>query len=539
MTDSHAADRRKQPPRAAVAAIQMHDGPADEDVRAGLRTVGEGTAIDVEPANSHDLRSLYAARVKVFPSQARGAFRRFKWWLTALLLAVYWLAPWIRWDRGPGAPDQAVLLDLARRRFYMFGIEIWPQEFYYVAGLLIMAGIGLFLVTSVAGRAWCGYACPQTVWTDLYIAVERLVEGDRNARMRLDAAPWTLGKLGRRATVWVLWLAIAVATGGAWVFYFADAPTLLGELVTLRAQPVAYFTIATLSATTFWLAGFMREQVCTYMCPWPRIQGAMLDEHSLIVTYNDWRGEPRSRHRKRALASGADAGDCVDCNACVAVCPMGIDIRDGQQLECITCALCIDACDRVMEKVGTPRGLISYSTLTDYARHEATARTAGREAARAEQRQVSLSRIARPRTILYFALWSLIGVAMLLALATRDRLELAVLHDRAPRSVVLSDGSVRNGYTLKLANRALRERTFVLTLDGMPDARMWMTETADAPSRSMEVAVAPDAVRDLHVFLVRPPAGAEAAAFRFRLADRASGETTTSEARFEVPGARP
>jgi cytochrome c oxidase accessory protein FixG len=323
--------------------------------------------IDVQAVNSPKIRqSLYAARVKIFPKRVQGQFRRFKWLVMLITLGIYYLTPWLRWDRGPYAPDQAVLIDLANRRFYFFFIEIWPQEFYYVAGLLIMAGLGLFLVTSVAGRAWCGYTCPQTVWVDLYLVVERAIEGDRNARMKLDKAPWSFDKVWKRVTKHAVWLLIGVLTGGAWIFYFADAPTLLMDFVTGHAAPVAYMTVAILTATTYIFGGLMREQVCTYMCPWPRIQAAMLDENSLTVTYNDWRGEPRSRHSKKAIAAGETVGDCVDCNACVAACPMGIDIRDGQQLECITCALCIDACDSVMDKVGKERGLISYATLADY-----------------------------------------------------------------------------------------------------------------------------------------------------------------------------
>jgi cytochrome c oxidase accessory protein FixG len=500
--------------------------------------VAPGSAIEVEPANSREFRHLYEARKKIFPSRVDGFYRRLKWALVATFLAIYWLTPWIRWDRGPNAPDQAVLLDLANRRFYFFSIEIWPQEFYYVAGLLIMAGIGLFLITSVLGRAWCGYACPQTVWTDLYIAVERWIEGDRNARIKLDQAPWTFDKWRKRLTVWTLWLLIAIATGGAWVFYFADAPTLARDIVTLQAAPVAYFTIATLAATTFWLAGFMREQVCTYMCPWPRIQGTMIDEHTLLVTYNGWRGEPRSRHRKKAVAQGADVGDCVDCNACVAACPMGIDIRDGQQLECITCALCIDACNRVMDKVGLPSGLISYSTLTDYQYDSRVAAEQGRDAARVEQKRVSFSHIARPRTILYFSLWALIGLGMLAVLATRDRIDLAVLHDRAPPYVTLSDGSVRNGYTLKLVNMTLEEKVFTVTLEDLEDARMWRADGTGEPSRSVQIEVPPNQVREARVFVARDRHNAERATFSFTLADPASGETTQTEARFEAPGER-
>ncbi len=246
--------------------------------------------------------SLYAPREHVFPKSVSGFYRRLKWWIMGVTLAIYYLTPWIRWDRGPHLPDQAVLVDLANRRFFFFWIEIWPDEFYYVAGLLIMAGLGLFLFTSVLGRVWCGYACPQTVWVDLYQHVERWIDGDRNAQFRLLKSPWTREKIARSAAKWSIWLLIAVATGGAWIFYFADAPTLFVDLFTGQAHPVAYGTVAVLTATTFVLGGFMREQVCIYMCPWPRIQAAMLDENSLTVTYKDWRGEPRGKHRKAAEA---------------------------------------------------------------------------------------------------------------------------------------------------------------------------------------------------------------------------------------------
>ena len=343
-----------------------------------LADTTETQPYDVEAVNSAKRRQpLYAPRKKIFPKRASGYFRKFKWLVMLVTLTIYYVTPWLRWDRGPFAPDQAVLVDLANRRFYFFFIEIWPQEFYYVAGMLVMAGIGLFLITSTVGRAWCGYACPQTVWVDLFLAVERAVEGDRNARIKLDAASWSAAKLTKRTIKHATWLVIGVLTGGAWIFYFADAPTLLGDVVTLEAPLIAYATIALLTATTYTFGGLMREQVCTYMCPWPRIQGAMLDENSLTVTYNDWRGEPRTRHAKRAIAEGKPVGDCVDCNACVVVCPMGIDIRDGQQLECITCALCIDACDDVMTRLGKESGLISYATLNDYNRNMALAAGSG------------------------------------------------------------------------------------------------------------------------------------------------------------------
>ncbi|KAA0971802.1 cytochrome c oxidase accessory protein CcoG [Aureimonas fodinaquatilis] len=485
---------------------------------------------DIETDND----ALYIARKKIYPSAVQGYYRRLKWILLFLCLGFYWIAPWIRWDRGPNAPDQAILLDLAHRRFYMFAIEIWPQEFYYVAGLLIMAGLGLFLVTSIAGRAWCGYACPQTVWTDLFMAVERYVEGDRNARIKLDAAPWSATKLRKRLTVWTLWLLIAASTGGAWVFYFADAPTLLVDLFTLQAAPVAYFTVAFLTGTTFWLAGFMREQVCTYMCPWPRIQGAMLDDRSLIVTYHDWRGEPRSRHAKKAAASGADVGDCVDCNACVAVCPVGIDIRDGQQLECITCALCIDACDNVMGKIGKPLGLIAYSNLRDYEDSTVLAAETGRANATRMHKRQSLATLFRPRTVLYSALLGVIGLGMLYALLTRQSIDMSVLPDRAPLYVTLSDGSVRNGFTLKLLNKALESREFRISLDGIDDAGMWLADNRSEPARELTVRVQADSVSNVRVFLLRPEQHALPADFSFAVQDLKSGETTRVAAHFEA-----
>ena len=276
---------------------------------------------DAQAVNSKENRDLYEARTKIHPKRTNGWFRSFKWWIMGITLGVYYITPWLRWDRGEYAPDQAVLLDMANRRFYFFFIEIWPHEFFYVAGLLVMAGIGLFLVTSTVGRAWCGYSCPQTVWVDLFLVVERFFEGDRNQRIKLDKQPWSMSKFRKRAFKHIVWILIGISTGGAWIFYFADAPTLFVELFTGQAAFVAYATVGVLAATTYVFGGFMREQVCTYMCPWPRIQAAMLDERSLTVTYNNWRGEPRTKHAKKAKREGKSVGDCVDCNACVVVCP--------------------------------------------------------------------------------------------------------------------------------------------------------------------------------------------------------------------------
>ena len=403
--------------------------------------------------------SLYAAREPVFPKRVKGTFRTLKWWLMAVMLGIYYLAPWIRWDRGPELPDQAVLLDLANRRFFFFMIEIWPHEFYFVAGLLIMAGLGLFLFTSAAGRVWCGYACPQTVWTDLMILVERWVEGDRNARLRLHRQKWDAEKIRKRAMKWTIWLLIGLATGGAWVFYFTDAPTLARDLVTGNAHPIAYTTMAILTATTFAFGGFFREQVCIYACPWPRIQAAMMDEDTLTIAYRDWRGEPRGKHRK---AEGADKlGDCIDCMACVNVCPMGIDIRDGQQMACITCGLCIDACNEIMDKVGKPRGLIDYIALTDETRE------------RAGQPPKSVwKHILRPRTILYTTLWSAVGVGLIVALFLRSDIDMNVTPIRNPLYVTLSDGGIRNAYDIRLRNKLGETHDYAVTITSDADLTM-------------------------------------------------------------------
>ena len=469
--------------------------------------------------------SLYEKRQGVYPKAVDGFYRRLKWAIMAVTLGIYWVTPWLRWDRGSYAPDQAVLVDLAHRRFYMFSIEIWPHEFYYVAGLLIMAGIGLFLVTSAVGRAWCGYACPQTVWTDLYQHVERFIDGDRNAQLKLAKAPWSLAKLARRLVKWSVWLAIAFITGGAWIFYFADAPTLQQQFWSGTAAPVAYGTVAVLTATTFILGGFMREQVCIYMCPWPRIQTAMLDEKSLVVTYKAWRGEQRGS-LKKAQAHPGEFGDCIDCNRCVAVCPTGIDIREGPQIGCITCALCIDACDKVMVQVDRPRGLIDYCTEED---------------AEAEKKgdlpRSVLRTLFRPRTIAYFAIWASIGAAMLFALGARTRLDISAQQDRNPIFVRLSDGAIRNAYTVKLRNMETRRRDVEVRVAGLPGAKIWTDAgSREKASDAVRVAVAADSVTKLRLFLILPAAGPARQDFRFtvRALDREGGGDS-EDARFERP----
>ena len=433
-----------------------------------------------QPDTSPD---LYEARLPVFPRRVKGRFRNLKWGIMAVTLGIYYLTPWIRWDRGPALPDQAVLIDLAGRRFYFFWIEIWPHEFYFIAGLLIMAGLGLFLFTSALGRVWCGYACPQTVWTDLFILTERWVEGDRNARVRLYDAPWSLLKARLRLTKWLIWLGIGLATGGAWVFYFADAPTLLRDLVTGQAALIAYTTMGLLTLTTFFFGGIAREQVCIYACPWPRIQAAMMDEDTLTIGYRDWRGEPRGKARTEGV------GDCIDCMACVNVCPMGIDIRDGQQMACITCGLCIDACDDVMARIGKPRGLIDYFALRD----EPMERAGGAPLP-------VWKHILRPRTLFYTALWSLVGFGLVFALFIRSDLDLTVAPVRNPTYITQSDGTIRNVYDIRLRNKLQSGQVFHL---GATSADLLVVQIEGATGNS--VTVPADQSLDVRVYVNAGP----------------------------------
>jgi cytochrome c oxidase accessory protein FixG len=497
---------------------------ADEASRLGAGARGSVETIEAEAVNSPQRREMYASRVKVHPKRVQGRFRQIKWVVMALTLSVYYLTPWIRWDRGPNTPDQAVLLDFPGRRFYFFFIEIWPQEVYYITGLLLLAAFGLFLVTSLAGRVWCGYTCPQTVWTDLFVTVERWVEGDRNARMRLDRAPWTWGKVRKRAVKHAIWVLIAIATGGAWVFYFADAPSLAVQLASFQAPMIAYLFIAVFSGTTYLLGGLAREQVCTFMCPWPRIQGALFDEDSLLVSYRPHRGEPRGKHKRGQDWEGR--GHCIDCNLCVAVCPMGIDIRDGPQLECIQCALCVDACNSVMRKVDLPPGLISYDT---YRNLEAAAKGA-----------TARLRLLRPRVVIYAGLIVAVAAVMFVALVTRSDLDMTVLRDRNPLFVTLSDGTIRNGYEVKVLNKSHAERRFQLEVEGLADPVLSAVGLKDLQGGPLAFAVAPDNLHALKVFVAadaaQVPGGNVPMTFILREVEGQGETVRRAETTFRGPG---
>ncbi len=489
-------------------------------------TVGSEAApgierIDVTAVASQGLRQAYAARQKIYAKLAHGNFRKVKWAVMAVTLGVYYLLPWIRWDRGPSLPNQAFLLDFANQRLFFGPIEIWAQELYYITGLLILSALGLFLVTAVAGRMWCGYTCPQTVWTDLMIVVERFWQGDRNARIRLDNSPWGFEKIWKKTATHISWLMVAVVTGGAFVFYFRDAPTLAHELLTGDAPALAYIFLGLFTATTYLLGGIAREQVCIYMCPWPRIQGAMFDKESLLITYRGYRGEPRAPHKKGQ--TWEERGDCIDCKACVAVCPMGIDIRDGAQLECIQCALCIDACDEIMDRVERPRGLIAYDTFrnVDAASHHDRAPL----------------RLIRPRTILYSCLIAVVAAVMLWAWLHRTILEINVLHDRQPLFVQLTDGGLRNGYTVKLLNKLHQVRTFRLSMQGLKGAQL---SIVGLEGSDPDIDVVTDNLRALKVRVTIPKdARSElqgaSTPFQFVVMDEADGSQTFHDATFLGP----
>jgi cytochrome c oxidase accessory protein FixG len=486
-------------------------------------TSGIGAAdVAVEDARSfkeEKKEALYAPHVKIYPKAVSGLFRQIKWSALIGLLAIYYIVPWIRWDRGPTAPDQAVLIDLPSRRGYFFWIEIWPQEVYYLTFILILAAFGLFLATSIGGRVWCGYACPQTVWTDLYMWVERRIEGDRAARIRLDKTPWTAAKIRKRVLKHGAWILIAAATGGAWIMYFADAPTVTREILTGQAGFGVYFFFGLFTFTTYLLAGFAREQVCTYICPWPRIQAGLLDQDSYVVTYETWRGEPRGPHKKGASWDGR--GDCVACNQCVAVCPMGIDIRDGLQLECIGCGLCIDACNDVMARVDRPLNLITLDTERN-------------QHLRAQDK-APVMRIVRPRTIIYAVILTVIALGVLLSLGTRSTLDLNLLHDRNPLFVTLADGRIRNGYTVKLINKAREPKTYEVRFDGLDQATVEQLGAASGPVR---LAAKPDAVTNHRLFVTVPAASLDGpvADLELVLTDSATGEEARFSTVFRGPG---
>ncbi|MBX3518660.1 MAG: cytochrome c oxidase accessory protein CcoG [Xanthobacteraceae bacterium] len=465
---------------------------------------------------------LYASRRKIYPKAVSGPFRRAKTGLLLLTLGIYYILPFVRWNRGINAPDQAVLIDFPSRRFYFFFIEIWPQEVYYLTGLLILAAVVLFLMNALAGRVWCGYLCPQTVWTDLFLFVERKVEGDRTQRIALDAGPWTVNKVTRKIAKHAIWLIIAWWTGGVWVLYFADAPTLVKELATFQAPAIAWISIGILTFTTYSLAGLMREQVCIYMCPWPRIQAALTDEYALNVTYRYDRGEPRYSLKKAQVAhdAGLPAGDCIDCSQCVWACPTGVDIRNGNQLGCIQCGLCIDACDSIMAKVGKPQRLIAYDNDIN--------------AQRRAQGLPSQYKLLRTRTLLYAGIIVSVSFVMIFALATRSDLGVSLIHDRNPTFVRLKDGAVRNAYTIRIANKYLERRLFLINVEGFEPGNFQILGNT---TNTMVVEVDPDRTQEFRLLMTTYAAIPPDASIPIRVVvtDVKTGQTARATGHFRGP----
>jgi cytochrome c oxidase accessory protein FixG len=401
------------------------------------------------PAES---QSLYAAQPKIYPREIDGRFQRLRTACVFGLLGVFYLFPWLRWDGR-----QAVLFDLPARKFHILGLTFWPQDFYLLALLLITCAVGLFFVTALAGRIWCGYACPQTVWTEVFLWMERFVEGTRNQRMKRDAGPWTRDKVLRKFAKQALWIVFAAWTGFTFVGFFTPIHDLAREVFALELGGWEAFWIVFYGFATYGNAGYLREQVCKYMCPYARFQGAMFDHDTLIVSYDAKRGEPRGNRRKSADLAMLGLGDCIDCAACVQVCPTGIDIRDGLQYECIACAACIDACDAVMDKMNYPRGLIRYTTESGLA---------GRAA-----------RLVRPRTVIYASrLVALVGAFVVLA-ATRTPVLAELLHDRNALFREAADGGIENSYTMRLVNKTDAPVDLRIELDDAGPLRL-----RDAPS---------------------------------------------------------
>lgn len=395
------------------------------------------------PANA----SLYAARKKIYPREVEGRYTRLSTLAACVLLGLFYALPWLQWHS-----HQAVLFDLPARKFYIFGLTFFPQDFFLLTWLLIIAALTLFFFTALAGRLWCGYACPQTVWTKAFLWMEQLTEGRHQQRSKLDRAPWTLQKAGRKAAKQVLWITFALYTGATFVGYFSAIRHVLPSLLTASLDGWETFWVLFYGFATYGNAGYMREQVCKYMCPYARFQGAMMDGHSLIISYDGARGEPRGSRARGTDASAQGLGDCIDCTLCVQVCPTGIDIRQGLQLECIACAACIDACDSVMDRMQYPRGLIRYATQNSMD---------GRR-----------SRIIRPRVVAYAALLVVLIAGFATAVTLRRLVEVDVLRDRNALYRQVAGQMIENVYTVRFVNKDTRSHTFRLEVRGLDGARL-------------------------------------------------------------------
>jgi cytochrome c oxidase accessory protein FixG len=431
--------------------------------RMALQPSKSANASTPAAAGADEWVPLYAASAKIYPRSVTGVFARWRWAMVFLTQLVFYGLPWLEWGQR-----QAVLFDLGARRFYVFGLVLYPQDFIYLTGILVISALSLFLFTAVAGRLWCGYACPQTVYTEIFLWIERWVEGDRSARMRLDASPWSGAKLARKTSKHGLWLLIAAWTGFTFVGYFTPIRVLGGEIAQFNMGSWEIFWTVFYSFATYGNAGFMREQVCKYMCPYARFQSAMFDKDTLIVAYDKTRGEPRGARSKKADLSTLQLGACVDCTLCVQVCPTGIDIRNGLQYECIGCGACADVCDTVMDKVGYPRGLVKYSTQHAVEQRWSRAQT--------------LRHVLRPRVLIYAAILGSIVLAMAVSLALRTPFKVDVVRDRGSLARIVSGGHIENVYRLQVMNATEATQRFELSVSGLPGVSIASEVEVSVPS---------------------------------------------------------
>jgi len=426
------------------------------------------------PSNEEEgatFQGLYQSQEKIYPRTVSGLFARWRWGFVFLTQLIFYGLPWVQWGER-----QAVLFDLTARRFYLFGYVLYPQDFIYLTGLLVISALSLFLFTAVAGRLWCGFACPQTVYTEIFLWIEKRVEGDRYARMKLDAAPMSAGKFGKKFLKHFLWVALAGWTGFTFVGYFTPIQELRHEVMTLGMGTWEIFWVLFYGFATYGNAGFMREQVCKYMCPYARFQSAMFDKDTLIVSYDEARGEPRGSRGRKVDPAAAGLGSCVDCNLCVHVCPTGIDIRQGLQYDCIGCAACVDACDGVMDKMNYPRGLIRFTTQNALKNG-----WMGHDIVR---------RVLRPRVLIYTAILSALTIGLAISLAMRTPLKVDVVRDRAALARIVSGGKLENVYRLQIMNATEKTQRYRLTAEGLPGlALATEPEVEVGPAESRWVAV--------------------------------------------------
>ena len=407
--------------------------------------------------------SLYQAQKKIYPRSVTGLFAKWRWFFVFATQIFFYGMPWLQWGGR-----QAMLFDLEARRFYIFGLVLYPQDVIYLSGILIISALLLFLFTAVAGRQWCGYACPQTVYTEIYLWIERKIEGDRSARMRLDAAPMSATKFSRKALKQIVWIAVGLWTGFTFVGYFTPIRELAGHVASWSLGPWETFWIFFYGFATYGNAGYMREQVCKYMCPYARFQSAMFDKDTLIVTYDARRGEPRGARSKKADPKALGLGDCVNCTLCVQVCPTGIDIRNGLQYECIGCGLCVDACNTVMDKVGYPRGLIRFATQSGMRQ-------------RWTNHQM-LRRVFRPRVLGYGAVLLTLAVAMMVSLVTRTPLKVDVVRDRTAIARIVPGGKLENVYQLQIMNATETPQHYRISAQGLEGLTLAPDSTVQVPA---------------------------------------------------------